>query len=145
MYTNTHVIYVCFAGLAKQEGNQFLCEAILILQNDLVKEWFTFGLHLGLGVAELNVIECNSQSYVDKRTCVRQMLIKWKDIFDEKATWEKIVIALRKIGSNALAQKVEETFVSMTYEKHLKIGINILPGTLAHNELLIENHYTIPL
>ena len=114
----THVIYVnfchCFADLERQERNQFLHEAILILQNGLVKEWFTFGLHLGLSVDELNVIECNSLSYVDKQTCVRQMLIKWKDRFDAEATWERIVIALGKIGNKALAKKVDETFVSKT-------------------------------
>ena len=105
----------CFAGLTKQEKNQFLRTAILILQNALVKEWFTFGLHLGLDVYELNVIETNSVSYVDKRTCVRQMLTKWKDTFDSEATWEKIVIALRKIGNKALAQEVEEQ-LSATHE-----------------------------
>ena len=94
--------------MTRQEKNQFLRTAILILQNALVKEWFTFGLHLGLDVYELNVIETNSMSYVDKRTCVRQMLIRWKDTFDSEATLEKIVTALRKIGNKALAQEVEE-------------------------------------
>ena len=98
----------CFAGLARQERNQFLREAILILQNALVKEWFTFGLHLGLDVDELNVIKSNSMYYRDERTCVQQMLTKWKDTYSSEATWEKIVIALRKIGNNALAKEVEE-------------------------------------
>ena len=117
MYTKTRVIYVCvycFAGLARQERNRFLHEAILILQNSLVKEWFNFGLHLGLDVDELNVIECNSMYYRDERTCVIQMLIKWKDTFDAEATWKMIVIALGKIGNHTLARKVDEKFVSMT-------------------------------
>lgn len=46
--------------------------------------------------------------YRDERTCVRQMLTKWKDTSDSEATWEKIVIALRKIGNNVLAKEVEE-------------------------------------
>ena len=94
--------------MARQERNQFLCEAILILQSALVKEWFTFGLHLGLDIDELYVIESNSMYYRDERTCVRQMLTKWKDTSDSEATWEKIVIALRKIGNNVLAKEVEE-------------------------------------
>ena len=101
-----------FAGLAQQEKNQFLRDAILILQNSLVQEWFAFGLYLGLDVAELNVIDSNSVSYSDKRYCVRQMLINWKDTFDSEATWEKIVVALGKIGNKALAQEVEKQFVS---------------------------------
>lgn len=101
-----------FAGLARQEKNQFLRDAILILQNSLVQEWFTFGLYLGLDVAELNVIDSNSVSYSDKRYCVRQMLINWKDTFDSEATWEKIVVALGKIGNKDLAQEVEKQFVS---------------------------------
>ena len=104
------VMCYCFAGLARQERNQFLQEAILILQNALVKEWFTFGLYLRLDVDELNVIETNSMYYRDERTCVRQMLTKWKDNFASEATWEKIVIALRKIGNSALAEEVEEQF-----------------------------------
>ena len=96
--------------MARQERNQFLQEAILILQNALVKEWFTFGLYLGLDVDELHVIESNSMYYRDERTCVRQILTKWKDTFDSEATWEKIVIALRKIGNNALAKEVKEQF-----------------------------------
>ena len=98
----------------RQERNQFLRKAILILENRLVKEWFKFGLNLGLDVDELNVIERNSMYYRDERTCVRQMLMKWKDTLGAEATWEKIVIALGKIGNNALAKEVKETFVSMT-------------------------------
>ena len=102
----------CFAGLARQERNQFLREAILILQNALVKEWFTFGLHLELDIDELYVIKSNSVYYRDERTCVQQMLTKWKDTYDSEATWEKIVIALRKIGNKALAQEVEEQLLA---------------------------------
>lgn len=40
------------------------------------------------------------------------MLINWKDTFDSEATWEKIVVALGKIGNKALAQEVEKQFVS---------------------------------
>ena len=61
-------------------------------------------------IDELNVLEVNSLSFPDKRTVVRQLLTKWKDTFDAEATWEKIIIALRKIGNNALAQEVEEQY-----------------------------------
>ena len=104
-------ILVCFVGLAEDKQNQFLKDAILALQDHFVKDWYTLGLHLGLHVKDLNVIESNSLSYVDKRTCVRQILTIWKDKFDREATWEKIVIALRKTGNNSLAREVEEQLI----------------------------------
>ena len=72
--------------------------------------WFRFGLNLDLNVTELNVLEANSFSYVDKRTSVRHMLTIWKDKFDEEATWDKIVDALRKIDENALARDLEAKY-----------------------------------
>ena len=68
----------------------------------------------------MNVLEVNSLSFPDKRTVVRQLLTKWKDTFDAEATWEKIVIALRKIGNNALAQEKGETICYV--RKILKLG-----------------------
>ena len=100
---------VCFAGLAEDKQDQFLKDAILALQDHFVKDWYTLGLYLGLKVKDLEVIESNS--YVDKKTCVRQMLIKWKDKCDQEATWEKIVIALRETENTRLAREVEEKFI----------------------------------
>ena len=76
-----------------------------MLQNHLIDNWFTFGLHLDLNATELNVIE--SFSYADKRKGVRHMLTTWIDKFGKEATWDKIVVALRKIGQNALAHDLE--------------------------------------
>ena len=100
--------------MAEKENDQFIRDVILALQDHLIKEWFTFGLHLELSVTELNVLENNSLSYPDKRTSVRHMLTKWKDKFGKEATWDKIVVALRKIGQNALAQDLED--------KHMQSG-----------------------
>ena len=109
---NTLIYQLYSAGsTAKQQREQFLRDAILLLQNHLVSDWFNFGLHLHIEIDELNVLEVNSLSFPDKRTSVRQLLTKWKDTFDAEATWEKIVIALRKIGNIALAQEVEEQYV----------------------------------
>lgn len=77
----------------------------------MINDWYTLGLHLGLYVTDLNVIESNSLSSVDKRTCVRQMLTRWTDKLDREATWEKIVSALRKIGNKQLAREIEEQFI----------------------------------
>ena len=92
------------AGLAAEERDKFLRDVILALQDRLISNWFTFGLHLDLSVTELNVLENNSVHHADKRTIVRHMLTTWKDKFGTEATWDKIVDALEKIGQNALAQ-----------------------------------------
>ena len=97
--------------MAEDKQDQLLKDAILALQDHFVKDWYNLGLYLGLQVKDLDVIESNSVSYVDKRTCVRHMLKKWKEKFDQKATWEKIVIAIEETGNNSLARKVEERFI----------------------------------
>ena len=92
-----------------EEG--FLGNAILTLQDHLVGEWYTFGLHLGLRAEELNVLESSYLGHADQRICVRQMLTKWKKKLNKEATWSRIVYALKKIENNSLAQEVEERYM----------------------------------
>ena len=94
-----------------EEEKEFLDSAVLVLQDHLVKEWYTFGLHLGLRVRELNLLESSYLCYPDQRICVRQMLTKWQDKFDRKANWTRIVYALKKIENNTLARVVEERYM----------------------------------
>ena len=108
--------------MTEDKPDQFLKDAILALQDHFVKDWYILGLHLGLHVKDLNVIEGNSLSYVDKRTCVRQMLTMWKDKFDRESTWEKIVIALRETGNKRLAREVEERFIQPETQALKEIG-----------------------
>ena len=110
------------AGLDEEKRAKFLREAILALQDPLIKDWFTFGLYLDLDPTELNVLETNSVTHADKRTTVRQMLTKWKDKFGKEATWDKIVDALRKIGQNALAQDLEDKNVKSAERKVKETG-----------------------
>ena len=111
-----------FAGLVKKENDQFLRDVILALQDHLIKEWFTFGLYLDLSVTELNVLETNSVAHADKRASVRHMLTKWKDKFDKEATWDKIVVALRKIGQNALAHDLEDKHMQSEEQEVEELG-----------------------
>ena len=114
------------AGLAEEERDKFLREVFLTLQDHLIKDWFTFGLYLDLNVTELNVLETNSVAYADKRASVRQMLTIWKDKFGKEATWDKIVVALRKIGQNALAQDIEDDKHLQSAEKQKQVSTNVL-------------------
>ena len=102
-----NIIYV--SGFEEERG--FLANAVLLLQDHLVREWFTFGLHLGLEVEELNILESSYLCHLDQRICVRQMLTKWTNKFDRNATWDRIVYALKKIGNNLLAREVEERYI----------------------------------
>ena len=45
------------------------------------------------------------------------MLTKWKDKFGKEATWDKIVIALREIGQNALAHDLEAKHLQSAEQK----------------------------
>ena len=93
------------------EKKQFLRAAMLVLQDCLGTDWFTFGLHLDVDVHVLNRLSRSYLTHVDYRNSTREMLTAWTDKFGSKATWDKIVAALRKIGNNALAELVEEEYV----------------------------------
>ena len=54
---------------------------------------------------------------MDKQASVRHMLTKWKDKFGKEATWDKIVVALRKIGQNALAHDLEDKHLQSAEQK----------------------------
>ena len=87
---------------------------MLVLQDDLGTDWFTFGLHLDVDVHVLNRLNRSFLTHMDYRNNTREMLTAWTDKFGRKATWDKIVATLRKIGNNALAQQVEEQYIQPT-------------------------------
>ena len=84
---------------------------MLVLQDDLGTDWFTFGLHLDVDVRVLNRLNRSYLTHVDYRNSTREMLTAWTDKFGREATWDKIVAALRKVDHNALAQQVEEQYI----------------------------------
>ena len=87
---------------------------MLVLQDVLGTDWFTFGLHIGVDVHVLNRLNRSYLTHVDYRNSTREMLTAWTDKFGREATWDKIVAALRKIGHYALAQQVEEEHIQPT-------------------------------
>lgn len=86
----------------------FLTSVILNLQDQLLEQWFTFGLHIGLNPTTLNALSENQYSAGGFKTCTIKMLIKWRSIYDNKATWKIIIDALRLIQHNRLANQLEE-------------------------------------
>ena len=106
--------FILFVGLSIKEGDRFLCDAILALEDELGTEWFKLGLCLDVDIGVLYRSKHSTSTLNDCRNGTRDMLIAWKQQFDKEATWDKIVAALREIKFNELAQKVEEQFIHST-------------------------------
>ena len=71
--------------------------------------WMDLGLNLGLYMPTLNTIESNKHTGGDR---LKECLSAWLELQDgvkEKggATWFSLVTALRDIGKNAVADKIE--------------------------------------
>ena len=98
---------------------------MLVLQNDLGTDWFTFGLHLDVDVHVLNRLNRSYLTHVDYRNSIREMLTAWTHKFGREATWDKIAAALRKIGNNALAQHVEEQYIQPTEQAANEAGTDV--------------------
>ena len=115
MHINVDTSVINFiAGLNTKDGDRFLCDAILALEDELGTEWFKLGLCLDVDIGVLYRSKCSISTLNDCRNGTRDMLIAWKQQFDKEATWDKIVAALREIKFNELAQKVEEQFIHST-------------------------------
>lgn len=108
-----HVIFYWLSYVAENEQDQFLRNAMLVLQDHVGGDWFTFGLHLDVDVNVLNRLNSSYQTRMDYRISTRDLLTAWVHKFARKATWDKIVEALKKIGNNALAQQVEEQYIHL--------------------------------
>ena len=87
---------------------------MLALQDHVGADWFTFGLYLGVDVHVLNRLERSYLTHMDYRISTRELLTAWTHKFAKEATWDKIVDALKKIGNNALAQRVKEQYIQST-------------------------------
>lgn len=88
------------------DRDHFIRDVILTLQDDLVRDWFTFGLQLNLSYKELHVLQLNSLALMDQRYCFRQMIVKWVNKLGSDATWSKLADALKIIGENDLARQI---------------------------------------
>ena len=100
------LIFVAVQG----DGDSFLREVILSIQDEsaVFMEWFTFGLHLGLDVNELQSLEVMSLKTVDPRYGIRGVLATWRKKFPQAGTWEPIIEALKRIDAVRLGQQLEE-------------------------------------
>ena len=91
-------------------------EAVLELKDVVlaVKEvtrWYEVGLQLGLPEEMLKLIS----AHPDIEGHQRMMLSKWLS-YDTKASWTKLVAALRAIGERSVAEKVARQFVGVAVD-----------------------------
>lgn len=88
--------------------------------NEMVPEWSTFCLFLGVSDEKLEYIE---QSTSPKK-CTQAMLAQWIKDKGEEATVHVILDALRSpvIGYNALARKLEEENVFFRQKLAVQTG-----------------------
>ena len=71
-------------------------------------KWYELGLELleTKHEAELDVIETNSKD--DAIKCCRKMFSKWLQLQSHRATWNRLIQAIKNIQLNSVASKVEE-------------------------------------
>ena len=79
---------------------------LVIALRDLV-ECHALGLQLDLPESRLKLID----KHHDSKDHLRMILSEWLQ-FDPEASWEKLAIALSKIGKNAIAANVRREHVS---------------------------------
>ena len=76
-----------------------------------VTEWYELGLHLSMPVSILDRIAADP----DIKGHKRMMLHDWLQ-YDDEATWEKLAVALTKIGKKAIATNIRRQFLELAAE-----------------------------
>ena len=80
---------------------------VITATNEVV-DWFTLGLYLRLTYEELETIEKNYPG--DIKRCRQKMLNSW--ISSGNATWSALRNVLRKMNEGAVADKIEEMYLT---------------------------------
>ena len=90
-------------------GVDDLRELLSILEE--VTEWHQLGLHLGLKESAMETVECGFRNPWDAK---REMLKLWLKQNDQipgagtRATWSSLIEALKAMGYNVLAKRIED-------------------------------------
>lgn len=79
--------------------------SVVTNDTDLNKNWFAFGLALGLSIPQLKKIQDETQ----EQNYVREVLLLW-DSQNETTTWEPVAEALEDICHNRLANQLRSSF-----------------------------------
>ena len=68
--------------------------------------WYRLGLELGIDQEDMDIIEDDCKR--DAEEALRKTLKLW--LKTEEPTWRKMIAALRKIGENNVACKLEQKY-----------------------------------
>ena len=84
---------------------------IATLCNELtsISEWFALGLNLGVPYCLLKEVRSN-YSVEGWGACRRETLVLWLQRAPN-ASWRDVVGALRQMGENAVAQRIEQKYI----------------------------------
>ena len=76
-------------------------------EEKIAPHWNNLGIQLleEKRVHKLNIIEENYRGDIER--CCTEMFKYWLDV-DTKASWDKLIDALERIGQNALAETIKE-------------------------------------
>ena len=80
---------------------------VITATNEVV-DWFTLGLYLRLAYEELETIKENYRG--DIKHCRQKMLNSWISLGN--ATWSVLRNVLRKMNEGAVADKIEEMYLT---------------------------------
>ena len=75
---------------------------------DIVVHWYELGVQLDVPICKLNEIRCNNSS--DVYQCKLLMLQEWQRRPTLKPSWCTLVVALRNMKENAVAESISQHF-----------------------------------
>jgi len=81
-----------------------------LMKLEVVPEWYSLGLQLGLHEHTLNIIEKDNSK--DSSVCMRKMFSKWL-LTNKDASYTGLVDALIAIGKKVVAEKVSQQFCKL--------------------------------
>ena len=84
-------------------------------------KWFDLGLYLGLIPDDLEIIEDNYPQDAERR--LRECLAKWLRK-DSEATWDKLAIAVAKLGQTSVAAYISEIIIIYKLEQVILLYAN---------------------
>ena len=84
--------------------------SFLIGFDSLAAEWKTIGVHLGVPLGQLNVIQQDNRNNVSvSRDCLREML-SWCLMNREDVTAKKLAKAVHEVGNHKAEAKINDKF-----------------------------------
>ena len=91
--------------MASRPETAELCDALSVLSWD---EFQVFATHLGKGV-DLPILKRIEHDHGNTGTRILHSIQAWLD-YDFEVSWEKIIVALRKIGKNVDAERLQSQY-----------------------------------